>query len=302
MQSMKKIILSCSVLLLSAITAITGSVPAPQPQATPATEENSHDLFDWNATYTFDSDFDQQKLGHGSSLHSDFSYDHRFLVTGHWYLRMGLEYERFDFGGTDNGLPDHLQALYAHLAYEYIFKDHAGAGIELDPGVYFQSHVTLDAVDVPWKIFVTFPLKKDKIFGIIGLGGGLYQDPPVAPGGGIIWLFNDKLRLEGVFPKPALVYSPTDDLEFRILGQILYDDFRTDDVVTPEKRLQLHNAVLQYDEVRAGVQARYDGFHPFRFIAGAGYTVNRTFDFFRADQRVHGHGAPYVEFAIQARF
>ena len=41
--------------------------------------------------------------------------------------------------------------------------------------------------------FRFFPLKKDKIFGVIGLGGALYQDPIVAPGGGLIWLFTDGL-------------------------------------------------------------------------------------------------------------
>ena len=51
------------------------------------------------------------------------AYDHRFLITGNWYFRAGVEYERYDFGGSDNGLPDHLQALYGHLALEYVVKD-----------------------------------------------------------------------------------------------------------------------------------------------------------------------------------
>jgi hypothetical protein len=118
--------------------------------------------FFWETTYTFDSDFKESKLGHGNSLYDDFTYDHRFLITGKWYFRLGVEYERYDFGGTDNGLPDHLQAVYGHLALEYVVKDHAGAGIEFDPGVYFQDNVSGDAFDIPIKAFVTFPLKKTK--------------------------------------------------------------------------------------------------------------------------------------------
>jgi hypothetical protein len=300
---MRKLLLFLITLLLGAASALPGTSAEDQTQAAPIKDENPHDLFEATSTYTFESDFDQSKLGDGSSLYSDFSYDHRFPVSGlKWYFRTGIEYERFDFGGSNNGLPDHLQALYAHLAFEYIVKDHAAAGIEIDPGVFFQENVTVNAIDVPWKIFATFPLKKDKIFGVIGLGGGLYQDPPVAPGGGIIWLFSDKLRLEGVFPKPALVYEATDDWQFRLLGDLNYDSFRTDDVVTPRKRLQLHNAIVQYSEIRAGVQARYDGFHPFRIIAGAGWTIERNFDFFRADQRAVSHGAPYVQLSVEARF
>jgi hypothetical protein len=272
-----------------------------QPSPTPR-DENSHDLFSYETTYTFRSDFKESKLGHGDSLYDDFSYDHRFLITGKWYFRLGVEYERYDFGGTDNGLPDHLQAAYGHIALEYVVKDHAGAGIEFDPGVYFQNHVSGDAFDIPTKAFVTFPLKKDKIFAVIGVGWALYQDPPVAPGGGIIWLFSDKLRLQAVFPKPALVYEPNDDWEFRVIGELNYLSARTDDVVTTERKLQLHDAVVEYSEYRAGVQIAYSGFKHLKLIAGAGATIERDFDFFRANQSKRIDPAPYVRIAAEAKF
>jgi hypothetical protein len=273
-----------------------------QPSPTPS-DQNSHDLFYYETTYTFDSDFTESKLGHGNSVYDDFSYDHRFLITGKWYLRLGVEYERYDFDGTDNGLPDHLQAAYGHVAVEYVVKDHAGAGIELDPGVYFQDNATWNAVDVPGKAFVTFPLKKDKIFATVGIGWGQFQDPAVAPGGGITWLISDKLRLQAVFPKPALVYQPNDDWEFRILGELNFTGFRTDDVVShTEHKLNLHNAVLQYSEDRAGVQVGYSGFKPLKIIASAGVTTERHFNFFRVNQEKRTDPAPYVRIAAEAKF
>ena len=272
-----------------------------QPSPSPA-DENSHDLFYYETTYTFDSDFKESKLGHGDSLYNDFSYDHRFLITGKWYFRVGVEYDRYDFGGTDNGLPDHLQTASAHLALEYVVKDFAGISIELDPGVYFQDNVTWDAFDIPAKAYVTFPLKKDKIFAVVALGGSIYQDPPVAPGGGIIWIFSDKLRLQGVFPRPALIYQPNDDWEFRITGELNYTSFRTDDVLTTERKLQLHNAVVQYSEDRAGVQIAYSGLKPLKLIVGAGVTVERDFDFFRANQSKRTDPAPYIRVVAEAKF
>ncbi len=272
-----------------------------QPSPAPA-DENSHDIFSYETTYTFSSDFKESKLGHGDSLYNDFSYDHRFLITGKWYFRAGVEYDRYDFGGTDNGLPDHLQTASAHLALEYVVKDFAGISIELDPGVYFQDNVTWDAFDIPAKAYVTFPLKKDKIFAVIALGGSIYQDPPVAPGGGIIWIFSDKLRLQGVFPRPALIYQPNDDWEFRITGELNYTSFRTDDVLTTERKLQLHNAVVQYSEDRAGVQIAYSGLKPLKLIVGAGVTVERDFDFFRANQSKRTDPAPYIRIAAEAKF
>src|SRR6266404_966079 len=300
---MKNIRLFLVTLVLSAVASAIAGTEEFQTQPAPSPEEpNSRDLFAAESLYTFRSDFKESKLGRGDSLYDDFSYDHRFLIKGNWYFRAGVEYERFDFGNSDNGLPNHLQAAYGHLALEYIIHDHAGVGIELDPGVYFQNRVTGDAFDIPGKAFVTFPLKKDKIFAVIGVGWGIYQHPVVAPGGGIIWLFSDKMRLEGVFPKPALVYNPNDDWEFRVLGDIFFQSYRTDDVITPEKKLQLHNAVVEYSEIRAGAQATYSRFKPFDITLGAGYTLRRDFDFFRAGQAKRTDPAPYVKLAIEAKF
>ena len=295
----------CAFLFLAGATSALAGPPTLEAQPSPTpTDENSRDLFSYETTYTFSSDFKESKLGDGDSLYNDFSYDHRFLITGKWYFRAGVEYERYDFGGTDNGLPDHLQAASAHLALEYVVKDFPGVSIELDPGVYFQDEVSGDAFDIPGKAFVTFPLKKDKIFAVVAVGWGIYQDPPVAPGGGIIWLFSDKLRLQAVFPKPALVYQPNDDWEFRILGELNFTAFRTDDVVShTEHKLDLHNAIVQYSEDRAGVQITYSGFKPFKLIAGAGATIERNFDFFRANQSKRtDNPAPYIRVAAELKF
>ncbi|PYK10467.1 MAG: hypothetical protein DME61_03235 [Verrucomicrobia bacterium] len=293
-----------SLFLTAAASAIAGAPTYEvQPSPTPA-DENHRDLFDYELDYTFSSNFYDVHgdFGHGDSIYNDFSYAHRFLIKGNWYFRAGVEYERFDFGGTDNGLPDHLQTVHALLALEYVVHDHAGMGIEIDPGPYFQNDIRGDTIDIPWKVFVTFPLKKDKIFAVIGVGGAINQSPVVAPGGGIIWLFSDHLRLEGVVPKPALVYYPNDDWEFRIFGNIFYESYRTDDVITPERKLQVHNAWVQYSEDRVGIQASYSGFKPFEITLGGGVTVRRDFDFFRAEASVKTRPAPFVKFEVVAKF
>ena len=272
-----------------------------QPSPKPA-DENSHNLFNYETTYTFQSDFEESKLGHGDSIYNDFSYDHRFRIKGNWYFRAGVEYERYDFGGSDNGLPDHLQALYGHLALEYDVKDTAGISVEADPGVYFQDDVSGNAFDVPGKAYVTLPLKKDKIYATVGFGWGQFQDPVVAPGGGITWFINDKFRLQAVFPKPALVYQPNDDWDIRALGELNFLGARTGEVHTTERKLQLDNALVQYSEYRAGLQVGYSGFKPFKIIAGAGCTIQRNFDFFRDNQSKRTDPAPYLRIAAEAKF
>src|SRR5438309_570502 len=292
-------------LLVGVATSVIAGTPTyeVQPSPTPA-EENHRELFDYELDYTGNSSFfdDHGKFGNGDSLYNDFSYAHRFLVTGKWYLRAGVEYERFDFNGTDNGLPDHLQTVHALLAMEYVVHDHAAAGIEIEPGPYFQNNITSDSIDMPWKVWVTFPLKKDKIFAVIGAGGSIYSNPIVAPGGGLIWLFTDHLRLEGVFPKPALVYNPNDDWEFRVAANLFFESYRTDDVITPQAKLQVHNAIVQYSEERVGVQATYSHFKPFDITLDVGCTIKRRFDFFRAEASAKTDPAPYVRLAAEAKF
>jgi hypothetical protein len=304
---MKRLSLALTVLSIGLASAIFAGTGGPELQRASSDQDenkNSTEIFNYETTYTGSSDFQDYrgKFGSGDSVYNDFSYLHRFHITGNWYLRAGVEYERFDFGGTDNGLPDHLQTIHALLGYEYIVHDHAAAGIRIEPGPYFENDVTGDSIDAPWKVWVTFPLKKDKIFAVIGAGGAINSNPIAAPGGGIIWLFTDHLRLEGVFPKPALVYSPNDDWEFRLAGNLFYESYRTDDITTPARKLRVDRPVVQYSEDRAGLQVTYSHFKPFDLTLDVGCTFRRDFDFFRAEASVKTDPAPYVRLAVGAKF
>jgi hypothetical protein len=46
----------------------------------------------------------------------------------------------------------------------------------------------------------------------------------------------------------------------------------------------------------------YSGFKPFKIIVGAGATIQRNFDFFRANQSKRMDPAPYVRIAMEAKF
>src|ERR1700745_4011438 len=98
---MKKIVgLLGTVVLLTATSAIAGTPTLEAQPSPPPSEGNNLNLFDYEMEYTFSSNFYDVRgdFGNGSSLYNDFSYSHRFLVTGNWYFRAGVEYERFDFG------------------------------------------------------------------------------------------------------------------------------------------------------------------------------------------------------------
>src|SRR2546430_1357810 len=81
---------------------------------------------------------------------------------------------------------------------------------------------------------------------------------------------------------------------FRYSGDLCYESFRTNDVITPERKLQVHNAVVQYRENKAGVQVTYPGLKPFDIALGGGVTVSRNFDFFRDEASAKTTPAPFV--------
>src|SRR2546421_8126972 len=172
---MKSLCFALTALVTLATSSVFGGTSEMlQPAPSPAEEEVNHrNIFEYETTYTFNSDYKDYRgrFGDSDSIYNQIAYSHRFLITGNWYLRLGAEYERFNFGGDNgsnrlliptcpscgivgrnNGLPDHLQTIHALVAYEYIFKDHAGARIEIDPGPYLQNdaHGSFDLSREPW--------------------------------------------------------------------------------------------------------------------------------------------------------
>src|SRR2546423_1940044 len=115
--------------LISFAHAGTGPELKSGPAPTEDENKNSTELFEYETVYTGKSDFKEYggAFGEGDSLYNLINYAHRFHVTGNWYFRAGVEYERFDFGGTPHRLPDQLQNIPAPPAHQYNLKDPARA-------------------------------------------------------------------------------------------------------------------------------------------------------------------------------
>lgn len=282
----------------AAASSGTGT-PAIQQTQTP----NSLDLFSVETMYTGSSETSGiLARGRQDSTYSDVSYAHRFPITGNWYLRLGLEYERYDFTGALAPLPDHLQDVHANIAYEYVVKDFPAVAIQLHPGFYFENNATWRTFNVPVEAFTSVKLYKDKVFGIGGVEYNGFIWPPVSGFGGVIWLINDKTRLQAIMPRPALIYDPNDDWEFQLKGQINGQGFRLDE--SGRIPLTYSNALLRYTYDQVGVQATYQKWKPFNISLGVGYNIEREFFFihYGPDQKYRSSGAPYVDLTFSANF
>src|SRR5438270_12566449 len=93
---MKSLRLVLTVIFLgSASSLFAGPEPQLQPAPSPTEEEVNHlNIFEYETTYTFNSDYKDYrgKFGDSDSVYNQIAYSHRFLITGNWYLRIGAEY------------------------------------------------------------------------------------------------------------------------------------------------------------------------------------------------------------------
>jgi hypothetical protein len=266
-------------------------------------EAVSRDLFEFESSYVFESELHRGgSFGDQDALSNSFSYGHRFLVNGHIYLHLGVSYDRFDFGGTGAPVPDHLQAVAGTIALEYMHGNDIGAFIQVKPGFYTEDDFGSASFDAPITVGRIFVLQEDKLYFFVGANAAFLRGQfPVIPLGGIIWLPTDRLRLLALLPEPRIIYSPCKKLDFWVGGQLTGGSFRTDrdDTIVPHK---LSNAQVDYSDYRVGGGLIYSPNDAMTIDLGAGYSVQRKFDFYRADMTFKTDPAPYLRLEIKAKF
>jgi len=242
--------------------------------------------------------------------HNNFEFDERIPINlttwpnqpcGQWLLRIGADYERFDFSiHNESRLPDTLQSASGIIALEYLVNGKTAILIESRPGVYFQQKVNSGSFDAPTNIAAVVPVfGGDKFYLVGGVTVSALSRYPVFPIGGILWHINDKWDLRGYLPDPRLVYEASDSLELYAGAELVGGAYKTDNrSVTPEK---LSGAVITYDEVRTGAGITWKA-KPVTFDFAAGYTVQSEFDYSRAGESFDTHPAPYVRLTARLDF
>src|SRR3954470_12127368 len=136
--------------------------------ATPE-QKVSLDLFSFESGYVFESDLNHGgSFGKQDALQSEFEYSHRFLLTGHLYLRLGVSYQRFDFGQTDAPVPVHLQSGAGLIGVDYMHGNDVGAFLYVRPGFYTEEHIGISSFDAPITLGRIFVIKPDKLYVLVG--------------------------------------------------------------------------------------------------------------------------------------
>ncbi len=264
----------------------------------------SLNLFEFESSYVFESDLHRGSASYGDqyAIQNSFAYGHRFLLNGHLYAHVGIEYARYDFGSTLGPIPEHLQSVAAIIGVDYMHSDDVGAFIQIKPGIYTQNDFDSAAFDVPITLGRIFVLQPDHLYAFVGANAAFLRGRfPVIPLAGIIWEPNDQWKVVGMLPEPRVIYSPNDKWDFWVGGELTGGSFRTDrnNHIVPAK---LDGAQVDYSEYRVGGGLIYSPCNNVSVDLGGGYVVQREFDFHRADVKFQSDGAPYLRLELKAKF
>ena len=288
----------------------TSLLRAGPPQEVAVTETTSVkptpvDLFELESGYVFESD-----LNHGGSfgkqyeIQNEFEYTHRFLLSGNFYLHLGLAYNRFDFGDTRAPVPDHLQSAAGVIGIDFMHGEDVGAFIQVRPGFYAEDNFGSASFDVPWLVGRFFTLQPKKFYVLIGVGGAFLRGTPVYPIAGIVYVFNEQWELRAIPPEPRLIYSPTKKLDIWIGGELAGGSFRLDhhDEFVGPHVAKLSGTQVDFTDYRAGVGLTYEVSKNLDIDLGAGCSIERQFAYHRAGEYYRTDPSPYVRIEVKAHF
>jgi hypothetical protein len=287
----------CSQTWAASIEDQVESVAEEKPEAV------SRDLIEVESSYVFESDLHRGgSFGDQYEVLNSFSYGHRFLLSGHLYLHLGISYDRFDFGKTAAPVPEHLQSVAGTIGIDYMHNNDVGAFIQVKPGFYTEDAFDSASFDAPITLGRIFVLQPDKLYVFVGANASFLRGQyPVIPLAGVIWMPNDQWKLLAILPEPRLVYSPCNKLDFWVGGQLTGGSYRTDreDTIVPHK---LSGAQVDYSDYRVGGGFIYSPCDAITIDLGGGYSLQRRFDFHRADMTYKTDPAPYLRIEFKAKF
>ena len=262
------------------------------------------DVFNIEGGYVLESDLVHGGVSFGKqdSFQSKFEYYHRFLIKDPIYLRLGLEYNRFDFGHTIAPVPVHLQSMAAVIGIDYMHGTDLGAFIWVKPGFYTEEHIGMPSFDAPITLGRAFTLQPDRLYVFVGLNVDFLRgDYPVLPLAGVVWRPNEQWEVNALVPEPRVTYRPSEQFEVWVGGELAGGSYRTDrdSTILPRK---LDGAQVDYFEYRAGAGFVYSPMRNFSIDLGGGYAIQRQFAFTRADYYFRSDPAPYLRLEFNASF
>ena len=178
--------------------------------------------------------------------------------------------------------------------------------IEANPGIYSDARdITARNFNVPFEIAASYFVSSDLIF-LAGVYVDVNASDPVFPIIGVHWKLSDKWVIEGMPPRPQIQYILSDKVTLFAGADLREETFVVDHQFGTSRGLpQLNNAILEYNEIRAGAGLTWKVYKSVSLDIEGGFTPYRRFDYAHVEDgfKVKSEDVvPYLRVGLSALF
>jgi hypothetical protein len=222
-------------------------------------------------------------------------------------LRLGAGYLGYFFYPEPKApIPNSLQAENLEVGADIQVSPAILARIEALPGIYSDAHViTGRDFNVPFEIAASYFVSADLIL-LAGVYVDANADPPVFPIIGVHWKLSDKWVIEGMPPRPQIQYNLSDSVTLFAGADLREETFVVSNHFGTSRGMpQLNNAILEYNEIRAGAGLTWKVYKNVTLDIEGGCTPYRRFDYVHVADGIKVKSedwVPYLRVGLSALF
>ena len=245
-----------------------------------------------------------QRVGSVDEVYNRIRYVCSPQLTKKLLLRVGAEWERFDFGiPASVALPGVLQQASAIIGCDYQMGEQWIVRLETQPGLYGDfKDIRWREVNAPFVIGAVY-LQSPDVQWMFGLRVDARSEYPIMPAIGVRWKINNEWTLNLQPPTPRVEYNVSDSLQLyaganiKFFTGVVNPHFGSDRGVP-----QLNNAALDYTEIRLGPGLSWKLRPNIILEIEAGMMLYRQWNFHEPNIQFTSREAPYAQVACRARF
>jgi len=285
-----------SFVLTSLFLGIAASLPAAEISQDVEASYSASSASRTNVSPFRNADVSEQSL--------QFQYVLSYAVPDRPIFRLGVGYDRFDFGFTGTGLiPETLQSLRLITGIDLKISDFL-IRIEAQPGFYGDNRgFNASDFNSPVVLGISYLTSKD-VQWVVGLSYDGNRSYPILGGLGVRWKMSDRWVLSFIPPDPRLEYKATDDLTLFAGAHLITSTFRVNgNVGSVRGGRRYDNAIVEYTEVRTGAGASWKFNGKGTLDLEVGYEAYRDFDYHKVgDDFQNKNGAFYGQAGLKLKF
>lgn len=233
-----------------------------------------------------DASAGEKQVGNSRTIIAS-AFARRALAVKGWYLVGGIQAENYFFSNGP-AWPRRLQDYAAIVGVEYYVGEENVASLTFRPGWYLETHPGAAAWDIPVDFTTGIPIIPG-LNGVVGFSNARFYRHAL-PVFGLIWTLGSRVRIEAVYPEPALVFTINRAASLRVGGELTGAGFLSDE--------RSGRTAIEYVSYRVGAELRGTWRPGKKFGVGAGVETERNLDFFRLGQRLHHRGVGYLKFSL----